>query len=739
MVNIRILFLTIISAALINTGVAQNVSIPDPGLDAAIRFTLQKTNGPLTVQDLLSLSQLQAGHRNVSDLTGLDGARNLTLLNLSDNSLTNFTLPATLTNLAVLDLSFNPLAQCVIPPGLTNLTTLVIENTSLTNLALPTGLTGLASVEILFNSHLDSFSLPAGSPNLGLLDLGFNSLKQCSIPDDLTNLDTLFLEGNALTNFTLPRGLTALREIDLTANVLTSFVFRPEMTNLSIVLIFANQLTNIVIPSSLNKLSGIDLDFNDLRSLNLPPGLTNLSTFEAVGNQLTNLTFSADMTSLTFVDLQGNQLTNLILPEGLIHLNFLRLSQNKLTSFILPPGMTNLTSVFLIGNQLTNVTFSSGLIQLAQIDLTSNKLASLVLPPDATNLVTLPLDGNPLTIFSLSEPMAAGNLFLAVAAVQGLGGSITTYPLVAQLNSPRVSFASGFRVALAGPPGVYTVFASSDLASWAALGTMTNSLGSTSFTDSAPLSARKFYIALPQAVPTNMIFIPPNTFTLGSPSNELERMPDEGPQTTVTLSHGFWMSKFLVTQREYLSVIGSNPSGFPGDRNLPVESVSWLDATNYCAKLTQQDLAAGRIPSGTHYRLPTEAEWECAARAGTTTRYYYGDDPGALSLTNFAWYGANSGFTTKPVGLKLPNAWGLYDMEGNVWEWCQDWYGPYPGGAVTDPQGPASNALGVKVIRGGAWESFESDCRSARRSTEGVSPFISDFIIGFRVVLVTDR
>jgi formylglycine-generating enzyme required for sulfatase activity len=232
-----------------------------------------------------------------------------------------------------------------------------------------------------------------------------------------------------------------------------------------------------------------------------------------------------------------------------------------------------------------------------------------------------------------------------------------------------------------------------------------------------------------------MVFIAPNTFTMGSPTNELGHRSDESPQTVVTLTRGFWISKFLVTQREYLAVTGSNPSGFPGDLERPVETVSWFAASNYCALLTDQDLAAGHIPPGSHYRLPTEAEWECAARAGTTTAYNYGEDPDALSLTNHAWYSDNSGFKPRPVGLKEPNAWGLYDMAGNVWEWCQDWYGPYSGGSLTDPRGPATNPIGFKVIRGGAWEGFAFDCRSARRSIEGASPFITDFIIGFRVVL----
>jgi formylglycine-generating enzyme required for sulfatase activity len=252
---------------------------------------------------------------------------------------------------------------------------------------------------------------------------------------------------------------------------------------------------------------------------------------------------------------------------------------------------------------------------------------------------------------------------------------------------------------------------------------------------SSTVQGNRFYRALLQTSPASMVFIRPNTFVLGSPTNEPGRHADEGPQTSVTISHGFWMGKHEVTQAEYLAVVGSNPSQFTGNSNLPVETVSFPAATNYCALLTARELAAGRIPPGTQYRLPTEAEWEFAAGAGTSTRFSYGEDPGATNLTNYAWYSANSGATTHPVEQKAPNPWGLYDMEGNVYEWCSDWVGAYPGGFATDPQGPTSNAIGVKIIRGGAWDEFESNCRSAERNSFGVHPLLTDSILGFRVVL----
>jgi len=254
---------------------------------------------------------------------------------------------------------------------------------------------------------------------------------------------------------------------------------------------------------------------------------------------------------------------------------------------------------------------------------------------------------------------------------------------------------------------------------------------------SAPSTGQRFYRAVAMETLTNMVFIPPGTFRMGSPTNEVDRHSDEGPQTDVVISRGFWMGKYEVTQGEYLAVRGNNPSYFQppnttADNNRPVERVSWFDATNYCATLTQLERTAGRIPTNCAYRLPTEAEWEYACRGWTSTRLSYGDDLGYTDLTKYAWYDGNSVGTTHPVGQKLPNPWGLHDMHGNVWEWCQDWYGNYPGGIVVDPRG--SGAGSYRVLRGGTWSSVAGFCRSAGRFIL-IGPGDWGSSLGFRAVL----
>ncbi|MCY3017923.1 MAG: formylglycine-generating enzyme family protein [Planctomycetota bacterium] len=195
----------------------------------------------------------------------------------------------------------------------------------------------------------------------------------------------------------------------------------------------------------------------------------------------------------------------------------------------------------------------------------------------------------------------------------------------------------------------------------------------------------------------------------------------EKPAHDVTLSAPFHMGKYEVTQAQYAAVMGTNPSHFRG-ANLPVEQVSWNDAAEFCRKVSEK--------AGLVVRLPTDAEREYACRAGTTTTYYTGDTEADLGRA--AWYSANSGGKTHPVGQKEPNAFGLYDMHGNVWEWCQDWYEGYKPGAVVDPQGPPEGQL--RVLRGGSWGNRAGYCRSAYR-LRGFPDYRFDFI-GFRVVVV---
>jgi TPR repeat protein/formylglycine-generating enzyme required for sulfatase activity len=222
-----------------------------------------------------------------------------------------------------------------------------------------------------------------------------------------------------------------------------------------------------------------------------------------------------------------------------------------------------------------------------------------------------------------------------------------------------------------------------------------------------------------------MAYIRPGTFTMGSPASETERSSDEGPQTQVTLTKGYWLGKTDVTQAQWEALMGSNPSHFKGaDR--PVEQVSWDDAMQFCRKLTERERAAGRLPEGFEYTLPTEAQWEYACRAGTTGPY-----GGDGNLDDMGWYILNSGDTTHPVGQKQANAWGLYDMHGNVWEWCLDWYGNYPGGSERDPTGPAWGT--DRVFRGGAWEYLATGCRSAKRNRS--DPGIRNNDVGFRLDL----
>jgi formylglycine-generating enzyme required for sulfatase activity len=231
--------------------------------------------------------------------------------------------------------------------------------------------------------------------------------------------------------------------------------------------------------------------------------------------------------------------------------------------------------------------------------------------------------------------------------------------------------------------------------------------------DELPAEPAKAVVSIVNSIGMRFVPIQVGTFTMG----------EDQKAHQVTLTKPFELGVYEVTQEQYEKVMGTKPSKFKAPQN-PVEKVDWNNAVEFCRKLSSlpEEKAAGYV-----YRLPTEAEWEYACRAGTTTTYSFGDSE--LELGDYAWYGNFRG-TTHPVGQKKPNPWGLYDMHGNVFEWCQDWYGDYPSGSVMDPTGAASGSL--RVGRGGCWLLNSDYCRSARRLWG--TPDARDSRLGFRVL-----
>jgi len=216
-----------------------------------------------------------------------------------------------------------------------------------------------------------------------------------------------------------------------------------------------------------------------------------------------------------------------------------------------------------------------------------------------------------------------------------------------------------------------------------------------------------------------LVLIPPGKFVMGSPETEPARLPFEGPQHAVTITKAYYMGVTEVTQAQYQAIMGNNPSTFKVPDH-PVDNVSWNDSAKFCAKLSEKTKKTAR--------LPTEAEWEFACRAGTPTVYSFSGN-----VADYAWFVDNSEKKTHPVGLKKPNRLGLYDMHGNVWEWCSDWYDEkyYAKAKPVDPQG-AEAAL-KRSVRGGAWAARQQRCTTAVRG--GGDPARGTNYTGFRVVI----
>jgi formylglycine-generating enzyme required for sulfatase activity len=405
----------------------------------------------------------------------------------------------------------------------------------------------------------------------------------------------------------------------------------------------------------------------------------------------------------------------------------------------------------------------------AEAALTAGFVTAITVTSGGSGYITEPvvtLSGGGGSGSSATAILAEGKV--ATIIVLAAGGGYSTVPKVVIEAPPKVS---GVRLnmvaAFKGPQltveGLIGTTAKVEWADhidgpWNQWTNVAFSSAGVVLVDLSPVSSERFFRAISAVNPIDpsgpsdpngrngpkgFVWIPPGTFVMGSPLSEAYRQEEE-VQHPVILTQGFWMSDHEVTQAEYEAVIGSNPSFYQWERfrdrglagrgsSLPVDSVCWYDAMSYCQKLTERERAAGRITAKQAYRLPTEAEWEYAARAGTTgPRYGLLDDIG--------WWEENNDwtdfiYTTHEVGGKRANAWGLFDMIGNVVEWCSDWAGSYPTGSVTDPTGPIQGSY--RVYRGGGFAEDAGQNRSASRSWAKPSFWTPNH--GFRPVLSSVR
>jgi formylglycine-generating enzyme required for sulfatase activity len=563
--------------------------------------------------------------------------------------------------------------------------------------------------EAFTDKYLTGVTIPNSVKSIGRRAFFTNQLTGVTIPVGVTSIEAAAFASNQLTDITIPDSVTSIGEAAFSGNQLTSVTIPASVISIEGHTFRDNQLTGVTIPDSVTSIGEYAFYHNQLATVTIPASVTSIGKCAFNRNRLTVVTIPASVTSMGECAFEGNELTSITIQVGVTSIAGGAFSYNRLTSVTIPDSVTSIGQGAFANNQLTDITIPASVISIEGHTFRDNRLTDVTIPDTITSIEVRAFANNQLTsitipdsVISIGNEAFDGNYLtsITIGVNVTLGANITP-------ATKYASFDNRFEDAYADYGKGAGTYTRSDRVTW----------------------TKMDRIETGEPFRDNMVRIQGGTFMMGSPADEPGRMDNE-TQHRVTLS-SFYIGKYEVTQKEWYEIMGTtvqqqrdkvNPEWSmrgEGD-NYPMYYISWLEAVEYCNRRSQKEgLTLAYTVNGTNvtwnrnadgYRLPTEAEWEYACRAGTITAYHTGS-----SIRNdTGWYLDNSSYKTNPVGLKTPNSQGLYDMHGNVWEWCWDWYGgDYQSGAQTNPAGASSGSN--RVTRGGSWHDEAQFQRSAFR------------------------
>jgi len=749
--------------------------IVDPSLAQCIRDQ-QKTR-------ISEVNRLSCGFQSIKQLKGLELFIFITRLELGHNQLTVVPELSKLTRLTNLYLNNNQLTHVPELSNLVVLTDLILHNNKLTDIS---GIQNLAALTTLhlYDNLLADISALSNLGTLTSLNLSLNQLTDISALSDLTALTTLSLSSNQLSDISELSNLESLRVLSLGSNQLTDISALSNLGSLIGLSLDSNQLTDISALSNLGSLTGLSLDSNQLTDISALSNLESLTDLSLDSNQLTDISALSNLSALTGLDLDNNQLTDISPLSNLTALDDLDLRRNQLSDITPLINLTALEYLYLGRNQLTEISTLSNLTALIELYLNNNELTEVSGLSNLTDLDELILDNNPdllcISLETLDSQLDSSDgkddgivMWLTCKSQQtnllvsnaGLDQTITIGETTTLTGTNDGAFNNSlsynWEIVIA-PTNSTATPTSFDTATIEftpdIIGNYTIEFtigdGISTSTDTIQIQVNSTVLIEPE-----MVAIPGGTFQMGDETNSND---NELPVHIVTIAP-FEMGKFEVTFNEYDHYLQSrgilttdittiNNEGYDfgfGRNNRPVISVSWDDIQGYLEWLNTQLGIALDDPK--RFRLPSESEWEYAARAGTTTTFNTGD----CINTDQANYDGNSNYSytkvdgslvncpvtniildqTEPVGSYDSNLFGLFDMHGNVFEWVEDcWHVDFIGSPEngTPWLGENSGNCSERVLRSGFWNGAPSFLRSAYRGSADASVYRTA-IYGFRL------